>query len=378
VAFGVEGFGSLSNTSLNTSPHGLKTRVTRRIPLGICLWLLIFSGGCAPTSPQLTERSDWVELTSGEWLKGRIKSMQDWELEIDSDKLHDVSIEWYDVKQVFMRQGTVLYGKAQTARGAVHVDDKNVTVDGPTPVKIPREDLLGLSAGGRERNYWTGSFDMGLTYRSGNTNQTEVTAQADFRRRTAASRFDINFNSNYDVTSGAKTTDNDRLRISYDHLLTPTVFIRPFNGQYYRDVPLNIEHQATVSAGAGYLFFDQPKLEWDVYAGPAYQYTNFVGTQSGTAGEASTVAAVFQTNFKKKKLFRDVDILIDWQGILTSRDAGLFTQQLDATIRFKITHLLHLDLSLLWNRTEQPKPDSSGKTPKRDDIQTVVTFGFEF
>jgi hypothetical protein len=350
-----------------------------RIPLGICLCLLIFSGGCTPTSPQLTERSDWVELTSGEWLKGRIKSMQEWELEIDSDKLHDESIEWYDVKQVFMRQGTVLYGKAQTATGAVHVDDKFVTVDGPTPLKIPRDQLLGLAAGGnRERKYWTGNLDVGLTYRSGNTNQTELIAQADFQRRTAVSRFDFSFDSNYDVTSGAKITDNDRVKISYDRLISPSVFIRPFNGEYYRDVPLNIAHQATISAGAGYLFFDQPKLQWDAYAGPAYQYTNFVETQSGTAGEASTAAAVFQTNFKKKKLFRDIDILVDWQGILTSKDAGLFTQRLDATIRYKISHLLHLDLTLTWNRIEQPKPDASGKTPKRDDIQTVLTLGVEF
>ena len=352
--------------------------------VSLCNFVVIFllSGvciGCGSHNPQVAGRSDWIELTSGEWVKGRIRSMQQWELDIDSDKLNDLNIDWDDVKQLYMLQGSVLYGNAQTATGRIHIDQNTITVDGPNPLQIPRSELLSISPGGtRERDYWSGSVDLGVTLRRGNTNETEVTAQAQAQRRTTDSRFEFSFESNYDATSGAQTTDNDRVKTSFDLLISPKVFIRPINGEYFRDVPLNLEHQATVSAGAGYLIFDQPKLEWDLYAGPAYQYTKFVQTEAGTAGEAKTVAAVFQTNFKKKKVTRYIDVFVDWQGILTSREAGLFTEQLDATVRFEITHLMHLDFTFTWNRTEQPKPDSSGKTPKRDDIQTVLSLGVQF
>ena len=355
-----------------------------RIDFGIYLCLFTLSLGCASTganksTTKPSDYTDWVQLTSGEWLKGRIKSMQNWELDIDSDKLNDLDIDWDDVKEVHMSQATILYGDKKTATGPLSITADNVIVSGPTPVEVPRSELLAISAGGdNERKLWSGDFNVGVTLRRGNTNETEVTSTANALRRSAVSRFTFTYAGNYDLISGAKTTDNQRVDISFDRLITPTVYLRPFDGEYYRDVPLNIEHRATISAGVGYFFFDQPKLEWDVYAGPAYQYIHFVNTEPGKPGETSTIAAVFQTNFKKKKLTRYIDVFVNWQGILTSKDAGLFTQQLVGTVRYKITHVLHLDLSLTWNRTEQPQPDSNGHTPKRDDIQTVLTLGVEF
>jgi CheY-like chemotaxis protein len=42
---------------------------------------------------------DWIQLKSGEWLKGEIKAMQDRKLEVDSDKLNYLTFEWRDVRQ---------------------------------------------------------------------------------------------------------------------------------------------------------------------------------------------------------------------------------------------------------------------------------------
>jgi len=37
------------------------------------------------------DKFDWIQLKSGEWLKGRIKAMQDRELEFDSEELEDMT-----------------------------------------------------------------------------------------------------------------------------------------------------------------------------------------------------------------------------------------------------------------------------------------------
>ena len=351
--------------------------------IGTCVIFLTLVTGCVsqmgkgPTTLPAA-RSDWVQLSSGEWLKGRIKSMQQWVLDFNSDKLNELSLNWEDVQKLHMPQGTILYGDNKVLAGSIDVDQDLVTLSGQNQLQIPRSELRSISPGGpRERDYWSGNIDLGVTERSGNTNQTEVTAQADSQRRTADSRLDFSYIGNYDLVSGAKTTENDRVGVSYDRLLTQHIFVRALDGQYYRDIPLNIAHQATISAGAGYFIVDRPRFEWDVYAGPAYQYTHFVDTSPGTSEETSTLGGVFQTRFDKK-LTQQTEFIVDWQGILASREAGLFTQQLVGTLRFKITHLLHLDLSLTWHRTEQPKPDASGVTPKRDDFQTVMSLGVEF
>src|SRR5215471_12187969 len=40
-----------------------------------------------PPSPTGNDGFDWIELRSGEWLKGKIKSLQDEKLEFDSEEL---------------------------------------------------------------------------------------------------------------------------------------------------------------------------------------------------------------------------------------------------------------------------------------------------
>ena len=43
---------------------------------------------------------DWIQLKSGEWLKGRIKAMQERQLEFDSEELNDLTFDWKDIRQV--------------------------------------------------------------------------------------------------------------------------------------------------------------------------------------------------------------------------------------------------------------------------------------
>lgn len=48
----------------------------------------------------LPEKFDWIQLTSGEWLKGDLKVLYDKKLEFDSDELDLLELDWEDVKQV--------------------------------------------------------------------------------------------------------------------------------------------------------------------------------------------------------------------------------------------------------------------------------------
>src|SRR5262249_53063699 len=155
-----------------------------------------------------------------------------------------LDIDWDDVKEVHMSQATILYGDKKTATGPLTITADRIFVGGPTPVEVPRGELLGISAeGNNERKLWSGDFNLGLTLRTGNTNETEVTSTANALRRTAVSRFTFTYAGNYDLVSGDQITDNQRVNVSIDRLITPTVYIRPFDGEYYRDIPLNIEHR---------------------------------------------------------------------------------------------------------------------------------------
>jgi len=353
-------------------------RKVRAAPL-----LLAMAAGCAaPAGKGPSTRppagDDWVQLTSGEWLHGKIKSMQRRSLDFDSDKLKEITLDWEDVKTLRTAKASCLFGNDKVIVGRVVVDEDTVTVTDGQAEQFPRGELRALSPGDpTERNYWSGNLMLGSTYRTGNTNQTELTAQADVKRRTPKSRLDVTFLGNYGRVDGLETSDNERVGITFDRSITQKLFVRPFLGQYYRDPLQNVAHQATASVGVGYYIFDEPRLEWIVSGGPAYQYTQFETSEAGKAGENATPAFVVQTIFDKE-LTQRLDLRIRYQGILTSRDAGLFTQHLVGTVEFKLSHRLDLDLSLIWDRAEQPQPNSSGQTPKRNDFQVVTSLGVHF
>ena len=167
------------------------------------------------------------------------------------------------------------------------------------------------------------------------------------------------------------------MSLSDDRSLTTNVFVRPFLGQYYHDPLQNIQHQATVAVGAGHYIYDRPHLQWQIFGGPAYQYTKFDTTEAGQSREDSRAAIVLQSSYDKKLTSR-LDLMLQYQGILTSKDAGLYIQHAIGSLEFKLTHTLDLDLSLICDRTAQPQANSSGHVPKRDDFQVVLSLGVQF
>src|SRR6266487_872053 len=102
LASAVHGFGAEPVRSLKpvvTTNYGLVTKNMALTTNGLSL---------ARKSSNLPSLSwvppedgfDWIQLRSGEWLKGRIKAMQERKLEFDSEELNDLTFDWKDIRQV--------------------------------------------------------------------------------------------------------------------------------------------------------------------------------------------------------------------------------------------------------------------------------------
>src|SRR5262245_5107139 len=57
-------------------------------------------------APPAPDKFDWIQLKSGEWLKGELIALYENSLEFDSDELNDLRLKWEDVRQV--RTGRVV------------------------------------------------------------------------------------------------------------------------------------------------------------------------------------------------------------------------------------------------------------------------------
>jgi len=206
---------------------------------------------------------DWIQLRSGEWLKGRLKAMQDRELEFDSEELHDLIFDWKDIRQVRSPHiHDVLFVNGEKVSGPVTITPEQVAVGSASPRVLPRDQLQSLTPGGsREWNYWSGKLSLGLTLRAGNTEQVEYNAQAHLQRRTPATRLSLDYIGNVSSVDGVENANNNRVNSEFDLWLSRRFYlVLPFV-EYYTDPLQNLAHRVTFGAGVGYDLIDRPNLE---------------------------------------------------------------------------------------------------------------------
>jgi putative salt-induced outer membrane protein YdiY len=322
--------------------------------------------------------TDWIQLKSGEWLRGKLYGMQNRSLEFESDELDDLKFDWKDVHQVVVPKALVSYGDRETAWGEVHADREKVKVSGLHEVEFPRYDLLGIAPGSpREIDYWSGKFDVGLNLRTGNTEQTDFVTKLKLERRTANTYLKLEYAGNFSETEDTETVNNQRVTEFFDLFLTRRLFVRVPQAEYYHDPFQNIAQRFTVGGGMGYYLIDQPKLEWEIAGGPAYQFIHFDNVEAEADLEQTTPAIVFQSNFDIT-LTKRVDFELNYSLIAANENSGGLAHHATATLEIELTRRLDLDVTFTWDRISNPQADASGAIPKNDDFRLDLSLGIKF
>jgi putative salt-induced outer membrane protein YdiY len=322
---------------------------------------------------------DWIQLKSGEWLRGHLHYVQDRKVEFDSDELKDLSLELKNVRQIYASKP--LFTKFESRDqiyGMVVVSSDVVQVMGPEQLSLPRDQLTGITPGGRrEIDFWSAKANIGVTLQSGNTKQASVSATAELARRTPATVIELNYLGNFSEVQGTQNANNHRVNANYDIRLNRDWFARPLQFEWYRDQLANISRRVTAGLGVGYYIFDRPGLEWQVSGGPSYQYTKFETVEEGRADRTETPAGVLQSTFKADITDR-LKFIQTFGATLTGQEAGLYTHHAVSTLEFEIKRHLDLNVSFVWDYLQDPKPEATGIVPQRSDYRLIVGAGVKF
>jgi putative salt-induced outer membrane protein YdiY len=322
---------------------------------------------------------DWIQLNSGEWLKGRIKAMQDRQLEFFSEKLSDMTFDWKDIRQVRSpRTIDVLFVDGKRVSGSVTVTPEQVTVGGAVPYVLSRDQLQSLTPGGsKERDYWSLDLSSGLTLQAGNTKSVQYNAQVNLQRRTPATRLSLDYIGNISTVNDSENANNHRVNGEFDYWLSQRFYLMLPSVEYYQDPFQNLAHRVTVGGGLGYDLIDRPTLEWNITTGPAYQYAWFDSAETGQPTEKGTAALTFGSRFKWDITSR-VKWLVQYRGQYTSREVGETTHHAISTLSVDLNKRLTLDVSGIWDRISNPKVGEDLVQPKPDDFSLVVGLGVHF
>ena len=330
--------------------------------------------------PPPPDEFDWIQLNSGEWLKGEFKVLYDDEVEFDSDELGLLTIDWADIKRVrgHATHAVNIEGRNDIVGNLQVTDNRVMIVTGEVSQEFTRADVISIAYGApKESNYWSAKFTLGLNISEGNSDKQDLNLALNTKRRTADSRFITDYRGFYSTTDDIKTDDNHRLRSTYDIFKTRQFFWRPMLGEYFRDPFQNISYQFTVDAGAGYQIIDTSKTEWSVAGGPAIKYTKFETVEPGESESEATPALWAGTNYDRE-LNKKMDLILGYSTIIGNQQSGGYTHHAIATLETELLSWLDFDTSFIWDHIQNPTPDNDGIVPEKDDYRFVIGLGLDY
>ena len=337
-------------------------------------------------SSDFKQAYDWVKFKSGEWLKGDIISMYDEELEFDSDELGVQTIDWSDIDElrskelqsIRMHDGTIVVGYIVVKGGELSVVKNGIS----KPYDL--NQLLSIaSSGSNERDFWSGYLNVGLNLRNGNTVQLDYTFSTGLQRRSASSRLKADYTVDYsryedqDTLESITTADNQRFTSSYDWFFSPKIYLRVADVEYISDQFLNLDYRIHYGIGIGYHLIDTNRTTWDVNAGPSYQKSKFIDVEVGAKDTESSPGLTLGTDFTFE-VTSSIDYSASYNVQVVEKESGGNIHHFQTGLEIDLLNDFDLDLTFYADRTNNPKTDSSGDIPKKNDYRLVVSFGYDF
>jgi putative salt-induced outer membrane protein YdiY len=329
-----------------------------------------------------TDQFDWIQTTSGEWLKGQLKVLYTDQLEFDSDEFGLQTLDWEDVAQLLshgkMRVSIDSPGGPRVFDGVINADGEKVTIVSSAGMEeFDRSMLISITPGAdREQDNWLAKISFGFNFSRGNSEQTDLILKLNIKRRTPENRFVVDYLGNFSKARDIKTVDNHRLNTFYDIFAAREYFWRPLFFEYYRDPFQNIDSRTTIGIGGGYHIIDTPRSTWNVTGGPAYRANRYVSVAPGDSVSVNTPALVIGT-FYDTTLTKTVDFNTRYNFSIVNQDSGTYTHHAVATFEIEVTSILDFDVTLIWDRTKDPQTRSDGSVPKQDDFQLLLTLGVD-
>jgi len=326
-----------------------------------------------------SETDDWIQLASGEWLRGELRILRDDNLEFRSQELDILDLDWDEV--VVLRSPRILT-YVFDERGS---HSGTATMQGDTMViqterqerRLPRSDLISIIEGRpTEWNFWSAKLSVGFIGRAGNTDQRDLNSMVRIRRSAARSRVNLTYHGNLSKVNKVLTVNNHRAIATWSILISRGFFITPIAGGLYADEFQNVDLRASIAAGAGLFLVRKSGLEWFVQLVAGYQPTTFVSVLPGEE-DTEKSAAIIPTTSLEMDITGSLDFALIYNSSITVPDTKGNIHHLFALLSYELTSLLDFDTSITWDRVLNPKPRADGTVPKRDDLRLFFGLGVD-
>lgn len=314
--------------------------------------------------------ADEVRLRNGDRLTGRIVTMQEETLTLDTDHSGAVRVQWREI-------GEIIADKALTIQLGETLDTLDWSDLLYTRYKTITADRLGVGgpidlAQVKAINppppiRYQGTLNIGGNRTQGNTETQAVNASTRWSIRSDRHRLLAEAKFNYGEVGSRVTVRNSLASLKYDLFLSPKIFTNA-EALFEKDTFQNLSLRSTLGVGLGYQFVDTQRSTVAGVAGLAYvseDYTNAPSTR--TPSMRWSVRTSFALVPDRLKFFHKHEGFYD----VGTRQAIRFFADQGVQITLISNLFLNVEYDLRYNGAPAP-----GR--RRVDEAMIFGLGYEF
>ncbi|MGD8414246.1 MAG: DUF481 domain-containing protein [Candidatus Latescibacterota bacterium] len=331
--------------------------------------VLVFAGAM----PATAQKTDIVVTTKGSRVIGEIKGLSYGKLQLSTDALSTVYIEWPKVLSVTsdkqfelqLANGIRYFGsvKASPDSGFVVIESDTLTVEVETDAIVTMERI--------KPNFWRaldGSIDFGVAFTQQNV-KTDLNFDATVKYKKGLNNYGLSFTSVFTRQDSVENITNVKGELKYAREGERARYFPAFvTGQ--RNSQLDLDFRGTVGGGAGDFVVRTNKMNLGIWAGLAYAREKYVDNP-----EDDTILAFVSADFLyfvwgalDKELSSSFDIL----PVLTGESR--WRLEFTLSMKWEIVHHLYINLSL----NEQYDSNPPSATANNNSLYTTTSIGWSF
>jgi hypothetical protein len=337
------------------------------------LLAILLSGGTAGAAP----KTDVVHFTNGDQLTGEIKGLEKGQLELSTDNVGTVYIEWDKVS----RLETLQYIELETSNGTRY--------HGLVPAPLQEDGTVRLAAAGeaaaprlpigavvRIAPLDQGSFvrrldghvSVGFNYAKAD-NQLELSYSGGVSSRNEIREWSLDGQGTLNTQSTAPSTSMYDLTLGNKRFLRDRWFAQ-FFATVQGNQELGLDMREVLGAGMGRFLVQDMHSEWSATAGLAYDRENFRDSpnQNSVEGVLATKYSYFRYDTPKRSL--DVGLAL----FPSLTESGRLRAEADVDTRVELVKDLFFQVSLYGSYDSDVDADA----PSSVDYGVITSLGYTF
>ncbi len=316
--------------------------------------------------------ADEVLLKNGDRISGRIVTMADGKIVMNTSYGGDISIAWSEITQIkgdepiniVMADGTSLKGRTITTEpGKVGLQVEGIA----EPVSIDLAQAMSINPAPVPALTTKGQANLGITVAKGNSDTASQHLDLEFIARTIKNRYTLGAEFNKAEDDGVESTNKALGYVKYDHFFSKKLYGYS-NVLLEKDKFKDINLRTGLGLGAGYQFLEGEDVNLSGEAGLSYINEDFI-----VAPDEGYPTGRWALNFDKFLIKKSLQFFHFHEGFVSFEDTEDIFIRSRTGIRMPLSKAIKATFQINYDWDRQPSPGM-----EKSDIMYIMSLGYQF